>query len=299
MNNNQNKNLPEPVVIGNLRKQNRGTFGLIIFFLILILFAIFLPNIKNFISNINDKNIKNNISNINNEKDEVVENPTISDDEEIYYEINENTNFVYDNITFASFVLNTNSITFNVSAAQTINLGSRNYYVEFYTIDKTFINRIKIDSINTIPVSTTTVTEEVSANILNNAKFIKIIKIETNTMPEVTLNDNKLTCTLENDEIIYTFENNKLKNIKERLNMSNSNADYLDNLEKYKNYKNNYENIKGINISFIDTGTSFDFNFEVDYSIIKDDINLDNFYEKDTLAKVINYEMTNKNYSCS
>ncbi len=299
MNNNQNKNLPEPVVIGNLRKQNRGTFGLIIFFLILILFAIFLPNIKNFISNINDKNIKNNISNINNEKDEVVENPTISDDEEIYYEINENTNFVYDNITFASFVLNTNSITFNVSAAQTINLGSRNYYVEFYTIDKTFINRIKIDSINTIPVSTTTVTEEVSANILNNAKFIKIIKIETNTMPEVTLNDNKLTCTLENDEIIYTFENNKLKNIKERLNMSNSNADYLDNLEKYKNYKNNYENIKGINVSFIDTGTSFDFNFEVDYSIIKDDINLDNFYEKDTLAKVINYEMTNKNYSCS
>ncbi len=300
MNNNQNKNLPEPIVVGNLRKQNRGTFGLIVFFVILILFAVFLPNITTFVSNYFNKENQNNFSpTTTNNKEENKEDPTLSNEEETYYEINENTNFIFENISFSTFALESDSLTFNVSASKTINLNSKDYYIEFYTNDKTFINRVKIDSIVSITDTETSVSEEVNSDILNNAKYLKVVKVETNTIPEITLNDNKLICKLNNDEITYIFTKNKLTSISEKLNLTNSDKNYSAKLEQYKNYLTTYANKNGVDINLLDTETSFSFTAKVDYSKYNNKINIDNFYEKDTLAKEINYEMTNNNYTCS
>ena len=293
-------------VIGELEKEKqKGVFGLIVFFIILIGVTFGLPYIKSYLDNRNAP------------VEQSVNEPTQNDNEQIpeeeeivYYEIDPaNTTFTFNDLKFSEinkessddFYLN---LTVENQGKTVVDL-NKGYFLEMYTAEKTLIERVKIVSSKNISVGEKlNLKLLISENAYNNASLITIDEKTADDYPEVTLSNvendmNVLTCTDKNSSLKYYFNKDKLQTINDIYEYTNSDVNtFNETLREYTTKAASLNNNEGVSSNIVSTPNSFTMNTQID--LVADVSNLSaNYFAKDTTPDVVKFEMEAMRFSCN
>ena len=294
-------------VIGEIPKEKqKGVFGLIVFFAILFGVTFGLPYIKDYIDAKNTPTI--------NGKEETEENNNqqqAPEEELVYYEIDQNTDFTFNNLKFRNFSKETSddfylNLTVENASNNQVDLND-NYYLELYNSEKTLLERVKIISNKTLSNNESLDLKLlISENSYNNAVNFTIGQKEEADYPEVELSAteddyNVLTCNDKTRNIKYYFKEESLEKISDVFEYSNSDANaYNENLRKYMNEAASLSNVEGISSDIVDTSSSFTMNTQVDLSKVnKNNLPSNYYFAKATNPKVVKFEMSAMRYTCN
>ena len=300
----------EPQTIGVIKDRKKGgPFALLIIVILLIICVIGLPYIKNYFDKKeNSSRPNNNVSN----------NPTIPSEEEIpplieekFYDLTLESSISVDGVTYSNILINkeNNIITLK---ANSINENSYDYennnvYLEFYNIEKTLLERVKLVNKSalekTIEYNLDLVIKTITSE---NASFIKIVKYEETDYPNISLNTNEyneqlLVCINDHRKITYIFKERLVK-INEVFSYSyiNNLEEYTSNLNSYKEKATKMNEKAGITSSVVESNLTFVYNTIIDLSLANISALEDNiYYQSKTLPKVINFEMESRGYTCN
>lgn len=294
-------------VIGELEtEKQKGVFGLIVFFIILIGVTFGLPYIKSYLDNRNAP------------VEQPVNEPTQNDNEQIpeeeeivYYEIDPaNTTFTFNDLKFSEinkessddFYLN---LTVENQGKTVVDL-NKGYFLELYTAEKTLIERVKIVSSKNISVGEKlNLKLLISENAYNNATLITIDEKTADDYPEVTLSNvendmNVLTCTDKNSSLKYYFNKDKLQTINDIYEYTNSDVNtFNETLREYTTKAASLNNNEGVSSNIVSTPNSFTMNTQIDLTTANISNLSANYFAKDTTPDVVKFEMEATRFSCN
>ncbi|HOP65765.1 MAG TPA: hypothetical protein PLX66_01910 [Bacilli bacterium] len=296
--------------IGEIKKdKKKGPITVLVIMVFLIGFAILLPNIADFIKNLDLRNIEESLLPNNNEETPNEEKCEEETPDYIYYDFLEATNITYDNVTYSGFKLITTDDTYlEFSAVNTVsdsyNLSTKNLYFELYDSNKTLLERVKIVAYTSLEKNSSK-TFQLLVNQNLDVDQIRLIPYSTEDYPAITLSsdsegNSSLTCTNLNSKFIYSFTNDKLTKITESYNYTNEDLEtYATVLTTYKAKQEKLDNINGITATLAESGVNFSYNAIADLSLATI-TNLDEptYFAKDTLVKIVNFEMEAMRYTC-
>ena len=303
MDNNSNNN--EPVVLGRIKKGKTGKPLVVLIYFLLIGGIIFiLPSIVKYFGDYNVIDLIKNgeiIEFITDhdafiERKEREENPistTTNSNTNTDIIINSKAIITYNNFNISEFNLTNESITYKVTTSNNINFDESNYYLVLKQNNKVLYN-IKL-------------TEEFKdskeftfkfKNKLDSILEVKGSIREINEMeyPKVNLNNNILTCTLDDTTYDYTFNNNMLENVKEtkKYKDDGDNKKYLDIFEEYSKKAKEINNYGNATIEESIDGFTFISNVDLNNYTG----NYNNYYSLNTTANKVSFEMNAKGYDC-
>lgn len=292
--------------LGEVTKtKKKGPVTVLVMMVILVGFTILLPNIVDFVKNINLRNIK--IPSINNNKEEEKEEEIIPE-EIIYYDFLETTSIIYDKVTYTGFktlTLDDTYISFDVTNAKsdTYDLSTKNLYLELYNAD-TLLERVKLASYESlIRDNPYTLKFLINANL--NITKIRILEYSTDDYPALNLTTDAegkstLTCINLDSKLVYEFSNDSLVSITETYNYTNDDLEkYASLLTTYKAKQERMDAVDGITATLVESGVNFAFNALTDLntaniSSLKDF----NYFIKGVSSKTVNFEMEAMRYNC-
>lgn len=296
-----------PSVIGVVDDKQKGSFFVIVLFVLLIGFIIGLPSITAYITG-DSPIVYNNPTNT--DEPEVPENPVL---EQKFYPLSDTLIINEGGISLQNLVVSNSSLSLDLlnSANSKEYLVEHQFYLELYDVNKMLLQRIKMpsESLNKGTSKTYSFDISVTSSLISQVSFgEKTIS----DYPAVNLrkeNDDEysLTCRLNNETLEYLFdENQKLQSITDTVNYSSNAVDYTQSLTEYRQMTSKYNGVDGVtsNISEVNNGftvtTTIDLN-KVDLSNRSIKNTLDNvaYYRKDTEGKVVSFELSAMNYKCS
>ena len=120
-------------------------------------------------------------------------------------------------------------------------------------------------------------------------------------------NEPILTCQKGNELITYTFKSEKdryyLIQIEEQASYLSSDSNYNTYLQEYTALSNNYLGIRGVSTTLTPTATGFAFKNTIQLETIsvsdyKRLFTKDIYYDRNTEAKVIAFELNASGYTC-
>ena len=280
-----------PTVIGYLNEKKASSLFLIVVFGILLAFLYYLPDINKYVEQKRGNDYSNNVPYIPNNNEEKYE----QNDTGKEFDFSSKTIIVMNEISFSEFNIENDTLSFIAknNSNKILDIGQYGYYIYLKDSDGNVSDAIKIDDIVVLEEGEKDLVfsvESISASKI----FIDVFKEEY--INEVTLVDNTLNCTLEDETYIYNFENDILKNetyIYEKFDASDS------LIYKYQKRKEKYEVYEGIEIDIDDTnGLYYEVNVDInvaDTTKLNDENIFDNTYK----PKVIKFKMEENGYSCS
>lgn len=301
-----------PTTIGIMSDKENNPIGVILIFVILICMVLFLPNLTSFIESLkgNDVSLPSSSPSSSNSNSTEIEVPS----EEMEYlplqnEIDRTINGIRFQISLNSSSKQLQAIYTNVSGSNTFFISNK-YYLELYSGEKQLLQRIKIEGKELVSSSTYHYDIK-SAYNLGQIAYLVIQKMSEKDYPAITLNsldDNNLpflTCVKENETLIYSFEENEntylLKKIKDSIQITKKDESTIN---EYKALTNSYDSIDGVDAELNPTTNGFSFDTTIDLnrvSIQEKKRILDNlaYYEKNTEAKVVSFELGSSGYTCT
>lgn len=280
-----------PTVIGYLNEKGASPLFLIIVFGILFVFLYYLPEINVYVEQKRGNDYRNNVPSVpNNNEEEFTQNDAGKE-----FSITNDVNILLNEITLSEFNLEENTLFFKVknNSNKIVDLSQNEYYLYLKDSDGLVNETIKLDDLVILENSE----QEISFEIVNVSVSKLIIDIfKEDYINEISLVDNKLTCSLEDETYIYEFNNNEII-FESYIYEVNDASESL--IYKYQKQKEKYEEIEGIEINL---SSNFGLLYEikadlrvVDIAKLKDD----NFFAKNIKAKIIKFKMEENNYSCS
>ena len=299
-------------VIGTLEKdKQKFPVSIVVLFVVLMIFLIFMPNIIDLTNKIFGTNIDSHSGeklDINPDKKEDNTEVTSTNIAKISSEtVLKLNNIEFSNISKATDEIDgvkTNVIKFSVkNTANTLYKFDKKVYLDFYNDSNTFINRLYIETLKEISGGVTNnYSIKISDDINNSATNLNIVLRVDDDYPSVNVSNNQLVCSTSTEAFIYTFNENKLINIKDTYTYTkgSDSLKYNNDLLSYSSRINNLNNQEGVTAVITETDTGFITNIAIDYSTAdysKLSSNT-NYYMKDTEAKVISFEMISKGYDC-
>ena len=293
----------KPQVLGYTYKKKSNIGRVIIIFIAFILVVYYINDISIFINNLLGKKSAESIQNYV-DKTQDNKNNNLTKQEVEYHTLDNNLNIKIGNITLNNFKYENNKLSFDIlnSSNNTIDLSNKKYFLETFNENKTLLERFKIDvkSINTNSKITNTL------DIKDVFTYIVVEEKNTNDYPIINIeNDNngigKITCTKNQEIIIYTFTNNELTNIKHTINDSNINdEDYYTRYNYYQTKTSSYNNITGINATFNSTLNGYTAIITIDLkSADLSKITESYYYGYKEEAKVVHFEMQTYGFTCN
>ena len=210
-------------------------------------------------------------------------------------------------IVIQNFKVNENTINCRIyTTNEQINFDNEEYYFEIYSNNQSKQAAVKLSGTYDYQPKDTVLTAGGLKFNSNQQYYGKIVKMEDALYPEVKYEKDKneigsITCKSGTHFIKYTFKNDYLLSINDLYKVTK--ADYEDNkyLELYGDYLKKSETLGNNVSSTVEDADGFTFeaklNLEGDYKI-PDTIKDNNYYEKDTKAKVIVYAETGKGFEC-
>ena len=121
--------------------------------------------------------------------------------------------------------------------------------------------------------------------------------------PNVVPDGNIITCKKDERTIIFTFRENKLATILDTNNYNkNINInDYTNILLDKKTVINAMDTLDGVTAVLTEGDNGFVTSISIDYNLANyDNFNYkEDYYKKDTLPKVVNFELNAKGYTCN
>lgn len=289
--------------IGEIVPENQNPIFIFVIVGILLIFIFFLPNIVNLI---NDKGELPN-SSVNkgpNSNEDKEENPENKNNE--YYELSESLkvnleeNIVVDNFNVSGKILSFNIIN---NSNNKFNLGKDNYFLEVYNKDNMLLERIILNNIVVLKDAFYEFKYELLDNTASNIKKITFVKKDIADYPSIVLEKNDsgdelLTCTNKDEILTYKFLNNRLLSITDNFKYANENINYQNVYSIWKSNVDNLNNIEGITAMFVDTGNSFVANIVMDLENVNNNLNNIYYYNYQTEAKIVKFEMEARGFSC-
>ena len=300
--------IPKAIVVGNLRKDRTSPVGIVIFFGILILVALFLPKISEFfhkeenIGPITSSSEKNPV--ITPDVDEETEEENIE-----YFEISDDKTYTINKLNISKIFLqeenNEYFLNFTLTNNTDMSISSNDkYFIELYDYKKTYIERINAGIVSVPSKESKDFSVEISQKAYNDSKLFLMTKKSEKEYPAVKLDySSGITATMEciknNDKLTYTFKKDKLIEFKEELSISNENSNYDNLLSEYQSlYEKNVKNDE-IEVSFKNNPSSFYFQMNVDLEKEgTSKINYNKLYKKDTSVSTIKFEIESEGYTC-
>lgn len=305
----------EEKIIYEIKEPKQGNpIVVILFFVIMIAFVIFLPNISNTL-----KKYFNNTPQISTPAP-IVNNNTTDDKEEITkYRFGDAINVAeIGDLAINNVILSKNDVTGEYFASfTTVNNGSKpytfdkKYYMIFYSGEK-LVYRALIHSYDAIDSFVSAqISLPITQSAYQQANSFLVEEITTERYPDVTLKDSDgdlqtLTCTHLNTEITYYFKDNLLEKISETYTTSKQdNINYDRILQEKNQMSTEYNQITGI--------TSIMENHEESgYFILRNNFDLVNIQDKTLTdlknysyfryhetSKIVSFEIQTQGYTCS
>ena len=296
----------KPQVIGYAYEKKSNLGRVIIIFIILIVAVFYINDITVFINNLLGKKTPSTITEGSGKPSEGEkpgsEQPGEDDTE--YNLFNESLEIKSGSLTLNNFKYANNTLTFDINNSTTspVNLSSRKYFLETYTEDKTLINRFKVD-IDSILGNNK---ESYTFNEVSSFSYLVFVEKTTKDYPEYALSDSEngigdITCKMNDDTYIYSFEKNKLTKINHTISNSNvSDASYYNKYNEVQTLVNNYKTMEGMTATF--NGTQNGYSAVITIDLEKVDLSKVNnkyYYAKGEEAKVVDFEMITYGYTCS
>ena len=295
----------KPQVLGYTYQKKNNIGRVIIIFIAFALVVYFIDDISLFFNNLLGREtastIKENAT--GNKEDENTLNNNENKDEIEYYSYAEDLKIDFNNLSFDSFNVNNNILTFDINnfKTDTIDVKDKKIFLETYDASKNLIDRLKLDLTSVAGNSKITM----RLNIKDTFSYITIIEKNKEDYPAITFDnngtgENTITCTKDKDTITYTFKDASLVKINHRVVDSISDADYNTNLNTYQSKVNNYKEIDGVQASLTINQTGYTVDITLDLEKVDlSKINEKYYYAFREDAKVINYEMPAYGFNCN
>ncbi len=303
----------EEVILEVKQKKEKGPWGVIFLFLILVSFVVFLPQLTPYINdylNKEDNQVKLKPEQKEKDPDDQIQKEvflTLSSDLLITnkdFELSAINIMTTDNLNYF--------ITFNIKNKGKIAFDfNKKYYLQLYNAEETLLSRVKIYDSLPLEIEEMRNLKLPSKAEAQGATKVSIVVLDVKDYPAITITPNEageqvLSCTYQNEQYNYLFSTDLLKTI----NITNS--DQVLNyalIEEYNNVKKNaslamakLSNIDGITGLFSETvegfTTAVDINLNTTDAAILKELDKYEYFALDTLAKTIHFEMKAMGYTC-
>ena len=225
------------------------------------------------------------------------------------YPLSESTVIAVDKVEFTNFKKdNTDGyyLTFNLkNNGSTMYSFEKKLYLDYYDNNNTLVGRSYLDKIKEVSGGLNLDYKVVINNsIYTNATKVELVQRTNDDYPVITLVNGQLTCTNETNSLIYKFDGNeRLTNIRDTETYIKGDDDFKFASDKidYSSRISILNAIDGVTAILTDTDTGFitvvDIDYKsADYSKLSTN---NNYYVKDTYARIISFEMNAKGYNCS
>jgi hypothetical protein len=303
----------EAATIGTVKPdKQKSPFAMLFLFIILILIIMFMPQINTLV----DTYIMPYITGVPAKTTTTSQSASTTTDDTTktttdttkFYDLNNQTTVTLDKLTINNISkANTNNlytITLTIKNTDTnAYTFSKKLYLELYDQDSTFLSRALFDYQSSIASNNeVNVTGYISADTYNKATKFEVVLRTADDYPEVSLAGDNLTCSTTNSNIMYTFKENKLTKITDSYTYVKGTdlTTYNTDLITYKQNISKMDALTGVTGVLTETTNGFITTTIIDYTDAKysELTTKTNYYDKDTLAKVISFEMASKNYTC-
>ena len=285
--------------------KQKSPIAMIVLFGILLAFMIFMPEVLNYVNKTFGTNLQTHSG---------VKVPEVVEQEEkpqeiTMYDLNDDTVITLDKISFQTFVKSIEdtdyklSFTIKNSGTQLYSF-SKKLYFEFYDNSKTFIGRSYLENVKDITVGVSNHYQvDINKEIYDKASKFELVQRTDDDYPVVELTSNLLTCTNSKYNIVYSFDTNqRLSSIKDMYTYTKPDdiVAYSTDLVSYKAKIDNLDRLDGVTAVLAENETGFittiaiDYK-QADYSKLSSDTK---YYQKDTYARIIKFEMSAKGYNC-
>lgn len=176
-------------------------------------------------------------------------------------------------------------------------------YLDFYNDNDVFIDRVLLN-VNTIEASSSvTVRGYITNEIYSTGTKVSAVLRGEDDYPSVTLASNILNCTKEARTLKYTFASNKLIKIEDtnKYIKSSDLTEYTTMLMNRKNTISSMDAVDGVTAVLTEDETGYMTSIIIDYNtaIYSNLVSKVDYYDKDTNAKVISFELQAKGYICN
>ena len=293
---------PEPIELGQLKKDSTGSLGfIIIIFMIILAGFLSWPTVHRHLQ-YSDSWLAGIYARFFGEEEDgqVVINDT-------RHVLNVYSHIIFDDINISNIRLRSDGITFNIrllNDAEPINLSEETFYLEISTPDERVLRRVKLTgNINNVNQEKNIVFRP---SIQFNPEILyygRIRHLTEEDYPEVNLGeDNILTCTFDDDVYIYRFENNRLVSLEHNFR-ARVGADINAHLERMAHYEA-IANAINVNEHSVATVSETDFGLEFTANILLNgfiiDPNFKNYFyhQYARSANRVNYQMRGQGFEC-
>lgn len=235
--------------------------------------------------------------------------------EDKYYTLENNLVVILNGFQFSKFQVNNTAKTISFEILNQNGDSNlfveKNFYLELYTSDTKLLERIRLtqESLSGQKSFTYDITDALASGTISQ---IAIVTKEDTDYPPVDLGTNQdnepiLTCQKGNELITYTFKSEKdryyLIQIEEQASYLSSDSNYNTYLQEYTALSNNYLGIRGVSTTLTPTATGFAFKNTIQLETIsvsdyKRLFTKDIYYDRNTEAKVIAFELNASGYTC-
>lgn len=280
-----------PTVLGYLNEKKANPLFLIVVFGILLTFLYFLPEVNQYIEHKRGNDYSGNVPYVPSDNEEKFE----QNDAGKEFKLNSNLVITMNELTLSSFELGAENISFKVTnnSDKIIDFGQKGYYLYLKDTDDNISDIIKLDNI--------VVLEENEKDLVYDIKGIDVDKIYVDIfkeeyLSEIELVNDVLTCRLDEETYLYSFQNDSL--IGENYLYENYNAsDTL--IYQYQKRKDKYAVYEGVEITFKGE-TYLYYEVKVDPNVADTTKLNDEFiFDKSYKAKVIKFRLEENGFSCS
>ena len=311
----QNFNSKEEVVYTMKAEKGANPIGVIIFFALLISFVFLLPKIVSKYGSLFDqKHVYFSRSTKLPDEEEKKDEPETIEDKDIHSFL-KSEKVKIDGLTFINFVKtnlsnNQYSLTFSVmNENETLFDFSTKYYIELYAGSIKIGNKLIHSYESIAPKSAVQVTVALTKEEYDSAINYKIVKRTTSEYPEIVFTDKRddydiLTCTKDNNTMVYYFKDNLLERIDDDIRVSNKEGNYAELLAAAKAESEKTRQIEGIESNVIETNQSgYDIKTIIDLGKTQpsdlSSLRKYKYFIYHEKAKIVKYEMTALTYQCS
>lgn len=285
-----------PTVLATIEEKKSSVLGIIVLFAIFLAIVYYLPEI----TSLYEKYILKVDVNPPVQKPQE-DDPLAEPGEVTQYPFETNMSIALEGFTINNIAYSNNTFIFNIvnTSQAIVDLDKNNYYLEVF-VSETLVKRIKLE--DQIKVGETK-SYSYTISGLTSITYLTVEKITTEDYPIPTLTDEgngvtSLICENDGDTISYKFLTDELYEITHSATIQKIDFDYNNLVIKYQSLHQSYTQA-GITSSLTDSGEYVTFNATIDLNKITV-LNIDNknLYEKDTSAKIVNFEVESRGYTC-
>ena len=288
----------ESVTVGTIKNSKYSWIKVLVMVVLFLGVIFFLPEI----SSLYEKYVKktnNDTPNIiipdNNNEDPSNEEQNEPNDSNVIMFVDGN-DYVYNDVKLKTISYDENVINFTLESLneKNINLNNEELFLELYN-DDNFVKRIMLQGVINSD-------KELSFSypINNMVNGFKLLTIKEDDYDFYDKSPNEegytfLICSSENEEIKYSFYEDKLFAVEDVITVENSSAMY----SLYNNMVNTYnsENDEGL-VASIETGDYLVYKTSIDYNLLKTSVNNNYYFAKDDLLNKIKFIMDAQFFDC-